>query len=444
MPELDPLCVHCAFPKSDHPIRKGWAPHHDTGIMVEAMVRTSTRSGRCPGWEDPPDYTHPAALVPLIGLGTLGISAPMLWDLPGWENTFGWRNLLGWLQVRIEGRCGEPTWRGLYGGVHTGYGGNWGSVHYRDSNDLTAPWREDDGTDGCGVDIGRGCSYDNLVEVFNLTADEIAWATDQVIFEHTYRSHGNDSYYAPHDHCSTHGSNVHVHVGILPDVQLPALGPVTPPVNPDPDQIGGRPVQVLSGSIGFGQFRALHTGHALDVGGDGGDGAPLITYTPHYGMNQQFSFRPSWRVAEGYLNILGRSKGRVWDVAGAQIAPGSPLIMWETHDGVNQMFMAYLLPASAGFTATLAEGKQDFEFRDLIKPTLEELQLIMDGTRPARLTTVNYGPPLFVFVSALTTPEQFAESKPMVLDIDAGGLNPGASAQIFPLHGGPNQIFALS
>jgi hypothetical protein len=80
---------------------------------------------------------------------------------------------------------------------------------------------------------------------------------------------------------------------------------------------------------------AGHSGACLDVfGGSGQDGAALIQWGCHGGMNQQFEQVP----AVGGFTLRSRHTGKCLDVSGGSLQPGAAVVQWTCHGGPNQVF----------------------------------------------------------------------------------------------------------
>jgi hypothetical protein len=83
------------------------------------------------------------------------------------------------------------------------------------------------------------------------------------------------------------------------------------------------------------------SGKVLDVaGGVCDDGASIIQWPLHGGVNQQWRLEPA---GNGYVRIVSRLSGKVLDVAGGVNDDGASIIQWPWHGGANQQWR--LVPA---------------------------------------------------------------------------------------------------
>jgi uncharacterized repeat protein (TIGR03803 family) len=90
---------------------------------------------------------------------------------------------------------------------------------------------------------------------------------------------------------------------------------------------------------GGGTFRiiARHSGQALDVyGAFVDDLAPVIQYPVHGGDNQVWTLEPA---SDGYVRIVARHSGKAMDVEFASTDDGARVIQYTPHDGANQQWL---------------------------------------------------------------------------------------------------------
>jgi Tol biopolymer transport system component len=87
---------------------------------------------------------------------------------------------------------------------------------------------------------------------------------------------------------------------------------------------------------GFDTLVASHSQKCLDVnGGSLDDGASIIQWQCHGGVNQQ------WRLevaGDGYSRIVSRHSGKCLDVNGGSLDDGASIIQWQCHGGANQQW----------------------------------------------------------------------------------------------------------
>ena len=95
---------------------------------------------------------------------------------------------------------------------------------------------------------------------------------------------------------------------------------------------------------GFFRLRNELSGLCLDVAGQStSDGAAVIQFDCHTGLNQQWSFTD---VAGGADRLTVRHSGKVLDVTGAVSTDGALLEQWTSNAGTNQQFvLAKAVPA---------------------------------------------------------------------------------------------------
>jgi uncharacterized protein (DUF1800 family) len=88
---------------------------------------------------------------------------------------------------------------------------------------------------------------------------------------------------------------------------------------------------------GYVRLIAMHSGKALDVdGASTSNGAPLIQWTPHNGINQHWQLQA---VGGGYYTIAARHSGKVMDVGHALTTDGAPLLQWPANGNLNQQWL---------------------------------------------------------------------------------------------------------
>ena len=80
---------------------------------------------------------------------------------------------------------------------------------------------------------------------------------------------------------------------------------------------------------------AEHSGKALAVAADSGDGAPLVQQTPTGGDNQLFRFD---QVRSGYFKITVKSSGKVLEIKDNSLLDHAPVQQDDWTGQENQMF----------------------------------------------------------------------------------------------------------
>ena len=78
------------------------------------------------------------------------------------------------------------------------------------------------------------------------------------------------------------------------------------------------------------------TGLVLDVrGGSLEDGAPIIQFKDHGGLNQRWRFEES---GGGFFKIISLASGKVLDVRDGSLEDGAPIIQSTDHGGPSQQW----------------------------------------------------------------------------------------------------------
>jgi Ricin-type beta-trefoil lectin domain-like len=84
------------------------------------------------------------------------------------------------------------------------------------------------------------------------------------------------------------------------------------------------------------RVKSLLTGLVWDVrGGSLEDGAPIIQFTDHGGLNQRWRFEES---DGGFFKIISSASGKVLDVRDGSLEDGAPIIQSTDHGGPSQQW----------------------------------------------------------------------------------------------------------
>ncbi len=93
-----------------------------------------------------------------------------------------------------------------------------------------------------------------------------------------------------------------------------------------------------SGRAPGGTIQSLSSGKCLDVArGSKADGAAVIQYDCHAGLNQQWRVRE--RGSDSY-EIVNANSGKCLQVQGGAAAPGAPVVQWTCTGKDDQLWMA--------------------------------------------------------------------------------------------------------
>jgi microsomal dipeptidase-like Zn-dependent dipeptidase len=85
------------------------------------------------------------------------------------------------------------------------------------------------------------------------------------------------------------------------------------------------------------EITVYHSGRCLDVqGGSTSDGAAVLQWPCHGGINQKWHLRPSGPAWE----VVSANSGKCLDVQGGSTAAGANVVQWSCNGGTNQKWMA--------------------------------------------------------------------------------------------------------